>query len=98
MTTALLAGVKPAWLEQQTGVSYETLGRHYGRWMASEVASELRHFEAFDSTLFGDADREVLPRRARAVTGTAQLANFAKEKKWSQGDSNPCYRRERPAS
>jgi integrase len=98
VTTALLAGVKPAWLEQQTGVSYETLRRHYGRWMAGEVESELRHFEAFDRTLFEGTAREVLPQRARAVTGRAQLTDFAREKNWSQGDSNPCYRRERPAS
>jgi len=29
-------------LEPQTGVSYVTLLRHYGRWMAGEVASKLR--------------------------------------------------------
>lgn len=98
VTTALLAGVKPAWLEQQTGVSYETLRRRYGRWMASEVESELRHFESFDRTLFENAGREVLPHLARAVTGSAQLVVPAGVSKWSQGDSNPCYRRERPAS
>jgi len=98
VSTALLAGVKPAWLEQQTGVSYGTLRRHYGRWMAGEVESELRHFEDFDRTLFGDSGREMLPRPARAVTGGAQLADIAVISKWSQGDSNPCYRRERPAS
>jgi len=98
VTTGLLAGVKPAWLEQQTGVSYETLRRHYGRWMAGEVDSELRHFEGFDRTLFGDAGRKVLPRPSHAVTDGEQLPNMAGMLKWSQGDSNPCYRRERPAS
>jgi hypothetical protein len=65
-------GVKPAWLEQQTGVNSVTLRKHYGRWMAGEVASELRQFESFDRTLFGDAAHKVLPRRARAVTGSRQ--------------------------
>ena len=36
VTTALEAGVKIAWLEQQTGVAYATLRKHYGGWMASE--------------------------------------------------------------
>src|SRR5262249_59331542 len=33
VTTALQAGVKIAWLETQTGVSYATLRRHYGKWL-----------------------------------------------------------------
>ena len=99
VTTALLAGVKPAWLEQQTGVSYETLRRHYGRWMAGEVASELRQFEAFDRTLFGgEPGRELFPRAVAVGEQLTQRVDLAGVLKWSQGDSNPCYRRERPAS
>ena len=66
--------------------------------MPGEVESELRHFEAFDRTLFSNAESKVLPRRAAAVTGGVQLPEIAAVAKWSQGDSNPCYRRERPAS
>lgn len=32
----LVAGAPPAWIEDQTGVDWSTLRRHYGRWMASE--------------------------------------------------------------
>lgn len=32
----LVAGSPPAWIEDQTGVDWSTLRRHYGRWMAGE--------------------------------------------------------------
>jgi integrase len=53
VTTALNAGVKIAWLENQTGVNYATLRRHYGKWLPTEGESELRRFAALDPTLFG---------------------------------------------
>ena len=46
VTTALRSGVKIAWLEQQTGVAYATLKRHYGKWMPREGESELRRFHS----------------------------------------------------
>ena len=52
VTTALIAGVKIAWLEQQTGVAYATLRRHYGKWMPTEGETELLRFAAFDPGLF----------------------------------------------
>ena len=36
ISTALTAGVNTAWLEAQTGVRYETLRRHYGKWLRTE--------------------------------------------------------------
>jgi integrase len=63
VTTALTAGVKIAWLETQTGVSYATLRRHYGEWMPIEGESELRRFESLDQSLFGGPD---CPRHADA--------------------------------
>jgi integrase len=56
VTTALQAGVKIAWLEHQTGVSYATLRRHYGKWMPTDGESELRRFAALAPSLFGGAD------------------------------------------
>ena len=53
VTTALQAGVRIAWLEQQTGVNYLTLRRHYGRWMPSDGESELVRFAEQDPALFG---------------------------------------------
>ena len=89
VTTALHAGAKPAWLEQQTGVRYETLRRHYGRWMAGEVESELRRFAAFDPTLFGAEAPKVLPRRKIGVTAGVQVPDFVKVMECERGDLNP---------
>jgi hypothetical protein len=62
VTTALEAGVRIAWLEQQTGVNYATLRRHYGKWMPSEQGSELARFAALDPKLFNRAGRgQVVP-------------------------------------
>ena len=93
-----MAGVKTAWLEQQTGVNYATLRKHYGRWMAGEVASELQQFAAFDATLFRHSEPQLFPRAAGSREQFRQAFEIAGAKNWSQGDSNPCYRRERPAS
>ena len=40
MSTALTAGVSITWLEQQTGVAYATIRKHYGRWLRTEGASQ----------------------------------------------------------
>ena len=89
VTTALHAGAKPGWLEQQTGVRYETLRRHYARWMAGEVESELERFAAFDPTLFGSKSSQVLPREILPVTRGRQLPNIAAISKCERGDLNP---------
>jgi len=89
VTTALHVGAKPAWLEQQTGVRYETLRRHYGRWMAGEVDSELRRFALSDPRLFGGTRREVLPRQRRAVTDHMQAPDFVNKHGCEEGDLNP---------
>ena len=34
-------GVDPIWLQEQTGVRFETLKLHYGKWMRSEGADQL---------------------------------------------------------
>jgi hypothetical protein len=52
VTAALEAGVRIAWLEQQTGVAYATLRRHYGKWMPSAVGSELDRFAGLAPGLF----------------------------------------------
>jgi len=53
VTMALQAGVNIPWLEAQTGVRYETLRKHYGKWVPSEGGEELRKFAAADPGLFG---------------------------------------------
>lgn len=42
ISMALTAGVNPTWLEDQTGVRYETMRRHYGRWLNGNSAGELQ--------------------------------------------------------
>lgn len=51
VTTALEARATIAWLETQTGVNYLTLRRHYGKWMPSDQARELRRFAELDPGL-----------------------------------------------
>jgi hypothetical protein len=43
VSTALTAGLNTAWLEAQTGVRYETLRRHYGKWLRSDGADQLKN-------------------------------------------------------
>ena len=62
VSAALQAGVKIVRLENQTGVNYVALRRHYGKWMPTEGASELARFRALDPTLFGGGQgRKIAP-------------------------------------
>jgi integrase len=62
VTNALTVGVRIAWLEQQTGVEYSTLRRHYGRWMPGEDRTELERFAALDAGLFGSPGGDLSAR------------------------------------
>jgi hypothetical protein len=55
---ALTRGVNIPWLEQQTGVRYETMLRHYGQFLRSEGASQLAKLDTLAPDLALDADRE----------------------------------------
>lgn len=50
---SLQVGVKVAWLEDQTGIDYATLRRHYGKWVPLDSESELARFSAADPDLLG---------------------------------------------
>jgi len=41
VSLAMSRGVDPVWLQEQTGVRFETLKRHYGRWMRGEGSDQL---------------------------------------------------------
>ncbi len=41
ISLALSAEVSPVWLESQTGVRYETMRRHYGKWVRTEGADQV---------------------------------------------------------
>ena len=82
MTTCLHVGVRIVWLESQTGVSYATLRRHYGKWMPPEGEGELRKFETIDPSLFSPS---LAPKRRRA----SQVRGTTAHKTCEEGDLNP---------
>jgi len=51
VSTALTAGVNPTWLEEQTGVRYDTLKRHYGKWLRRGGADQLEKIAQLDPKL-----------------------------------------------
>ena len=42
VSLAMSRGVDVAWLQEQAGVAYDTLRRHYGKWMRSHGSDQLR--------------------------------------------------------
>ena len=77
----LIRTARIAWLEDQTGVTYATLRRHYGKWMPREGENELRKFEGLDPGLFSP---RLAPKRRRA-----QVSDITKLEKCEEGDLNP---------
>ena len=74
VSTALTVGVNTAWLEAQTGVRYETLKRHYGKWLRSEGADQL----------------EKMAHLAPNLAPTSGDVQENREVKWCErGDLNP---------
>jgi integrase len=90
VTTALQAGVRIAWLEQQTGVSYATLRRHYGKWFPVEGMSELDRFGDLAPGMFGRADRGgIVPRQNEWRDKRRQHRDIVSDSECRGGDSNP---------
>jgi hypothetical protein len=86
VTTCLQVAVRIAWLETQTGVSYATLRRHYGKWMPHEGESELRKFESLDPSLFSP---RLAPTLAPKTKRRTQVAESTQLEKCEEGDLNP---------
>jgi len=82
-------GVKIPWLEQQTGVRYDTLRRHYGKWVPQEGESELRRFEAYEPGLFDAKPANWTPRKKRAGSKSGKAPVNSVLKKCERGDLNP---------
>jgi hypothetical protein len=80
ISTALTAGVNPVWLETQTGVRYETLRRHYGKWLWAEGADQLRKIS------------ELAPELDQAAGRVLQPVEITGDKKWTRGESNRLWR------
>ena len=90
VTTALGVGVRIAWLEQQTGVNYLTLRKHYGKWMPSEGASELARFAEVDATLFDGAEAdEIAPHETHSEGQFPQPRESSAAAECEEGDLNP---------
>ena len=77
ISTALTAGVNIAWLEAQTGVRYETLKRHYGKWLRTEGADQLEKLSRLAPSS--------APKRRRRV----QHRESTQLEKCERGDLNP---------
>ncbi len=77
ISTALTAGVNTSWLEAQTGVRYETLRRHYGKWVRTEGADQLEKMARLAPTLAPDKSRG------------SQVVDISEEEKCEEGDLNP---------
>jgi integrase len=90
VSAALRLGAKVAWLEQQTGVSYATLRRHYGKWFDEGDDAELRLFAKLDPSLFGG---RIAPRKTRKGGQFSQGGEKSRQSKCEEGDLNPhgCY-------
>lgn len=77
ISLALSAGVKIPWLEAQTGVRYETLRRHYGKWLRSGGGDQLEKLARLAPSL--------APKNRRR----AQVSDFTELEKCEEGDLNP---------
>ncbi len=81
ISTALTAGVSTVWLEAQTGVRYDTMKRHYGKWLRLEGASQLRKIARSVGRL--------APRLAPQDDDESQEVDLADKEKCERGDLNP---------
>ena len=89
VTTALSVGVKIPWLEQQTGVRYDTLRRHYGKWVPPENDSELQRFEAVEPALFTSNRGKLHPTKGRVGVQFRVSARNIESEKMRKGGLEP---------
>lgn len=83
VSMALGIGVKIAWLEQQTGVRYDTLRRHYGKWIQPEGESELGRFQAYEPGLF---ERNWTPQNRAVGSKPGKSHANARREECERGD------------
>lgn len=91
VTTALEAGVAIPWLEQQTGVAYATLRKHYAKWMPSDPEREMRKFTEIDPALFGAVPPENGPENRRSRVHSPESVVPVRAGKCEEGDLNPLH-------
>jgi hypothetical protein len=77
ISTALTAGVITSWLEAQTGVRYETMKRHYGKWLRLKGTRQLEKIARFGGQLAPQ-----LPEDSEGI-------DSSEETECERGDLNP---------
>ncbi len=77
ISTALTAGVNTSWLEAQTGVRYETMRRHYGKWLRAEGADQLQKI------------RDLAPELDPKKSPKSEVSKTSRDFECERGDLNP---------
>ena len=77
ISTALTDGVNIAWLEAQTGVRYETMRRHYGKWMRAGGGGEVIKLGKLDPGLDPEEPED------------SEVVDFTEGEECEEGDLNP---------
>lgn len=98
ISIALTNGVNLKWLAEYCGTSVEMIENHYGRFMQTHAAIQLALLIGRDTERSARQMPAVaMQKPASPVFGRSER-KYPYKSKWSQGDSNPCCRRERPVS
>ncbi len=107
---ALSEGANLKWIAEYCGTSVEMIEKNYGKYMTSDGLDPLIRAlagKAKVTPLFagesrtsdrGETGPSTVPSLAQAVGSDLNCAPGQPKKKWSQGESNPRLRRERPPS
>jgi hypothetical protein len=88
ISVALTLRCNPKRIAEQTGTSLAVIQQNYGKYIRDDGDAPLRAYVENPKT--DQNEGKPKPFRVRGLT--------TREHWWSQRDSNPCYRRERPVS
>ncbi len=99
---ALQTAGNPLWVEQQTGVAYATLKRHYARWMPSGDRAEVQRLalrfaeganDAAERVEEGAENPDLCPSEEASRAQSSQDAELEENFECEEGDLNPhgCY-------
>ena len=95
ISIGLTTGVLPKFLAEYCGTSLAMIEKHYGRFLSSHEDAQLALLAS------AEPSAEPVPNRAEPRPPKVEVAVSSRnrpEVEWSQRESNPCSRRERPVS
>lgn len=107
---ALSQGANLKWIAEYCGTSIEMIEKSYGKYMTSDgldpliralaAQAKIRPLFAGENRMSdrGETGPQTGPPLAMAVGSDLNTATLQQKGKWSQGESNPRLRRERPPS